>query len=233
MFAALTGIALFNTFVYVGARYTTSINLALIGTTSSPIIAVILARIFLKERLGVLKVLGILLCITGILYLLCKGDLTDLAALHFGRGDLWVLAAGLSFAIYNTLVRKKPVGISPVAFLIILFATGTLMLFPFYLHERSTAADIQWDAGLIVTIIYLSAGASVICFLIWNMAIIRLGAGRTALFGNLIPVFSIMEASLFLGEKLTAVHGITILLVFTGIILANIRGNQSAPVLKP
>src|SRR5688572_18029988 len=47
--AALTGITLFNTLVYIGAHYTTAINLALIGTTSSPIFAVILAAIFLKE----------------------------------------------------------------------------------------------------------------------------------------------------------------------------------------
>ncbi len=50
--AALTGVTLFNTFVYIGAHYTTAINLALIGTTSSPIMAVILARIFLKEKLS-------------------------------------------------------------------------------------------------------------------------------------------------------------------------------------
>ena len=48
---ALTGIALFNTFVYIGAHYTSAINLALIGTTSSPVMAIILARIFLKKRL--------------------------------------------------------------------------------------------------------------------------------------------------------------------------------------
>src|SRR5690242_1125219 len=64
-FAALTGIALFNTFVYIGAHYSTAINLTLIGTTSSPIIAVILAAIFLKEPIGWLKSTGMLLCILG------------------------------------------------------------------------------------------------------------------------------------------------------------------------
>src|SRR5882672_9182567 len=44
---ALSGVALFNTFVYIGAHYTSAINLALIGTTSSPIMSIIMARIFL------------------------------------------------------------------------------------------------------------------------------------------------------------------------------------------
>ena len=56
---SLTGIALFNTFVYVGGHYTSAINLALIGTTSSPIMANILARIFLKEKIGWFKIIGI------------------------------------------------------------------------------------------------------------------------------------------------------------------------------
>ena len=48
---SLTGITLFNTLVYIAGHYTTAINLALIGTTSSPIFASILAVIFLKEKI--------------------------------------------------------------------------------------------------------------------------------------------------------------------------------------
>jgi drug/metabolite transporter (DMT)-like permease len=65
---ALMGISLFNTFVYVGAHYTSAINLALIGTTSSPIMAILFARIFLKEKVGWLKLSGMLLCISGVLF---------------------------------------------------------------------------------------------------------------------------------------------------------------------
>src|SRR5262245_17399249 len=54
---ALSGIALFNTFIYVAGHYSPAINLALIGTTSSPIMSIILARIFLKEKVSWLQVL--------------------------------------------------------------------------------------------------------------------------------------------------------------------------------
>lgn len=220
--AALTGISLFNTFVYVGAHYTSAINLALIGTTSSPIIATILARIFLKEQIGLMKLAGLLLCILGVLYLLTRGDWHRLLTLRFSTGDLWVLAAATCFAVYNTMVKKKPVGIGPVNFLFIIFALGTLLLVPFFIWELVTRAPAKWSWNLGWGIIYLGVGASVICFLIWNIAIRKIGAARTILFGNLIPIFSSLGAVLFLGETFTSSHLVGMCLVFAGIVLANI-----------
>src|SRR6476620_3799177 len=88
---SLTGISLFNTFVYIAGHYTTAINLALIGTTSSPIMSVIMARIFLKERMGWMKLSGMLICIAGIVFLLSKGDFKNLLTLKFSLGDVWML----------------------------------------------------------------------------------------------------------------------------------------------
>jgi drug/metabolite transporter (DMT)-like permease len=214
---SLTGVTLFNTFVYIGAHYTTAINLALIGTTTSPVIAIILARVFLKEKIGLLKVLGIALCIGGVVFLL-SGKMEQ-----FTAGDGWILLAALSFAVYNTLVRKKPQGISSLNFLFLIFSFGTLLLFPYYLWEIFHATPVQWTGNLLLVILFLGLGASVICFLCWNIAIGKLGAGRTALFGNLIPVFSSVEAVIILHEKFTWIHIVSMLLVFAGILLANWR----------
>lgn len=218
---SLTGITLFNTFVYIGAHYTTAINLALIGTTSSPVFAVILAAIFLKEKAGALKIAGMILCITGVLYLLSKGDVENLLQFRFSQGDAWVLMAGFSFAIYTTLVRKRPPGISSPAFLLTSFIMGTLFLLPFYLWENSYSAPVAWNGKLLLVILFLGLGASVISFLSWNMAVGKLGAGRTALFGNLIPVFTSIEATIFLNEHFTNIHIVSMILVFAGIVLAN------------
>jgi drug/metabolite transporter (DMT)-like permease len=57
----------------------------------------------------------------------------------------------------------------------------------------------------------------------WNTAISILGAGRTALFGNLITVFSSLEAVLLLNEKFSWIHIISMLLVFAGLLLANLH----------
>lgn len=219
--ASLTGIVLFNSFVYIGAHYTSAINLALIGTTSSPIMAVVFARIFLKEKIGWMKLAGMILCSIGVLFLLLKGNFQNLLSLHFSTGDLWSLAAACSFAVYNTLVKKKPAGITPVNFLFVIFSLGTLILFPFYIWELNHYPTVTFSTELIFSVLYIGIGASVICFLIWNIAIGKLGAGRTALFGNLIPIFSSIEAAVILHENFSWVHITSMLIIFAGLLLAN------------
>ncbi len=219
---SLIGIAMFNTFVYVGGHYTSAINLALIGTTSSPIMANIMARIFLKEKIGWYKIVGIALCVTGILFLLAKGNFSNLLTLKFSEGDLWVLVAAFCFAVYNTLARKKPAAISTSSFLFTIFSLGTILLLPFFLWEFYYSQPVVWSLNLVGVIIYLGLGASVICFWIWNIAIHKLGAGRTALFGNLIPIFSSIEAVLWLHERFTFNHVISMTVVLTGLAIANL-----------
>lgn len=222
-FAAVTGVSMFNTFVYIAGHYSEAINLALIGTTSSPIISVILAKIFLKERISVIRITGMIVCISGILLLLSKGSIQNLLSLSFSKGDWWILAAGFSFAVYNTLAKKKPATMNSVNFLFVVFAIGTLLLVPFYLNELNTTGGFAIDLSNLSVILYLGLGTSVICFLFWNVAIARLGSGRTALFGNLIPVFSSIEAVLILGEKVTWIYSTSFVLVITGLIIANLQ----------
>lgn len=224
---SLTGITLFNTLIYIAGHYSSAINLALIGTTSSPVFAVLLAAIFLKERIKPLRVLGMVICICGILILLSEGSFKRLINFHFSTGDWWVLAGAMSFAIYNTLVRKKPAGISAVNFLFVVFSFGTILLLPFYSWEVFHSDPVEWNMNLIWIILYLGAGASVISYLLWNAAIARLGSPRTALFGNLIPVFSTLEAVWILDEQITTIHIISGLLVITGLVIANLRKSNS------
>lgn len=223
LWTALFGITLFNTFVYIGGHYTTAINLALIGTTSSPIIAIILARLFLKEEIGWLKFAGVLLCISGVLYLLSGGVWNHLVHFHFSTGDKWVILGATCFAIYNILTRKKPAAISAYSFLGVIFILGTLLLIPFYIWDLKYEQPIVWSANLVYIILFLGIGSSVISYLLWNEAISRLGAGRTAIFGNLLPIFSSIEAAMILHESFSWVHVIGLLLVFSGILLANLK----------
>ncbi|WP_276481323.1 DMT family transporter [Paraflavitalea pollutisoli] len=220
---ALSGITLFNTFVYVAGHHSPAINLALIGTTTSPIFSLVLAAIFLKEAIKPLRIIGVVLCIAGILYLLSQGSWERLKAFHFSAGDGWILVAALTFAIYNIFVRRKPAGIHPINFLFTIFALGTLLLLPAYVIELSHTPPVQWTTNLVLIILYLGAGASVLAFLCWNIAIGRLGAARTALFGNLIPIFSILEAVWFLGETFTMIHALSGLLVVAGVLIANLK----------
>jgi len=220
---SLFGVALFNTFLYIAAHSTSAINMALIGTCSSPIFSVALAAVFLKERISPLRITGILVMLAGIIYLIIRGSLEKLIHFHFTTGDLWVLGAAVFFAGYNVLVRKKPAEIKPIAFLFTTFILGSLLLLPFYLWEARTTASIVWTTQLALVILYLALGTSVIAFMLWNFSIARLGAARTALFGNLIPLFSSLEAVWLLHEDVTYIHLISGLLIIAGLIIVNLK----------
>jgi len=223
LLAAVTGVSMFNTFVYIAGHYSTAINMALLGTCTSPILSVIFARIFLKEKITLLRISGMIICIAGILLLLSNGSFETLLRFRFTKGDWWILAAALTFAIYNTMVKKKPKEMHPVNFLFSLFLIGTIILLPFYFSELKSKGGIAIDISNLGAILYLGLGASVICFLIWNKTIALLGTGRTALFGNLIPVFSSIEAVILLNEKITTIHIFSFILVVTGLIIANLK----------
>lgn len=220
---SLTGVTLFNTFVYVAGHYSPAINLALIGTTSSPIFSIILARVFLKEKISTVKFTGLMVCIAGILVLLSKGSWERLLTFHFTTGDIWILTGALCFAIYNIFVRKNPSEARGIDLLFISFVMGTALLAPAYLFELRVAQPVVFNWQMLSIFLYLGAGASVIAFLCWNVAIKNLGAGKTALFGNLIPVFSTLEAVWILGEKLEWIYLAGGLLVITGLIIANLQ----------
>ena len=220
---ALFGVSLFNTFIYLAGHHTSAINLALIGTTASPIFITILSLIFLQDKISSVRIIGILFCIAGILLLLSHGSLQQLLQLHFGKGDLLMLCSSFAFSIYSILVRQKPANISPISFLFVLFITGTILLLPFAIIELQFYPPLHFTTGMYETIIYLGLGNSVIGFLCWNGAIAKIGPARTSLFGNLIPVFSTIEAVIFLNESFTTVHLISGCAVIIGLIIANLK----------
>jgi drug/metabolite transporter (DMT)-like permease len=222
-FTALTGVTLFNTFIYVAGHFTEAINLVLIATTAAPIFITIFSALILKEKINAFRMIGMLLCIAGILILLSKGSWQKLMQLHFGTGDLWILASAFTFSIYSILVKKRPATISPMSFLVSIFITGTLVLLPFYLMEVHYTEPLHWTNGMFLTVLYLGIGNSVIGFLCWNASIARIGPARTSLFSNLMPVFSTIEAVLILGEQFTIIHLISGLVVISGLVIANLK----------
>lgn len=194
--------------------------------------SIIMARIYLKERIGWMKLFGMLICVVGILFLLSKGDFKNLLTLKFSSGDIWMLIAAFCFAVYNILVRKKPASISPVNFLFVTFLFGSVLLLPFFIWEHNHTSVVEWNGRLIGSILYIGIGASVICFSIWNIAIGILGAGRTALFGNLIPIFSSLGAVIILNEDFSWIHIVSMVIVFAGLLLANLRSIKFRSQLK-
>ena len=215
----LVGIAIYNSLIYTAGHYTTAINMALIGSIIHPIVATVLAAIVVHEKLHWKNVSGIALGIIGILFLVSKGDINNIMQFKFATGDLWMVAAGCCFGTYNVFVKKMPAGISSNSFLLCIFAIGAIILLPFSLYEMTYVQPIQFSGQFLLIILYIGIGNSTIAYFLWNSAISKLGVGKTALFGTLIPLLSSIEAVFVLNETFTLFQAISGLIILSGIVI--------------
>ena len=100
-----------------------------------------------------------------------------------------------------------------------LFAIGALILLPVALFEMNYVQPVVYNTQLLWIVLYIGIGNSTISYLIWNNAIQKIGAGKAALFGTLIPFLSSIEAVLFLGETFSTAQVISGLIIITGIVI--------------
>ncbi|MED4730017.1 DMT family transporter [Aneurinibacillus migulanus] len=203
IFMALTGVAGFNTLLYIALHYTTSINASLVNS-STPIVICILSFFMLRERLNKNQTVGIILSLAGVLFILSKGSLATLFAFSFNIGDLLVIAALICWSIYSVLV-KRYTGILPgYSTFLICIIIGIGILFPFFIYEAFiTHVPITWSFGSLLTVLYTGIFASIVAFISWNSAVSQVGPGKAGIFLNLIPVFASVFAILFIDERLT------------------------------
>lgn len=216
---ALLGVTLFNTLIYIAGHTTKAINLSLLAA-ASPILILLFSAIFLKEKFTVSRITGITLSFVGIIFLISKGDLSQLSSLTFAVGDVWMLCAAMSFAAYTILVKKKPAELSNLAFLFAIYIFGLLFIFPAYLYEHFYIAKVTMDSSNVLAILYVSLFASIIAYYTWNRAVLSIGVTQSALIYFLTPVFSAIGANIILHEPILAVEIHSMMLILLGILLA-------------
>ena len=222
---SLSGVAAFNSLVYLAVQTTTAINVALIQSTS-PILIIVISTVFWATKASAQQWLGVLISLAGAGVILIRGDFAALANLDFKPGDLWMLAAASCWAIYTALLRKLPRELKGLPFLGYSMLFGAIMILPFYLSETLNGKPMPVSTTSLSGIAYVSIFASLLAFLFWNNAASRIGANHTGQFLHLIPVFGITIATLVLDEKLQDFHFVGILLVAIGLLLANITASS-------
>lgn len=218
--AGALGIAFFNTALYWAAHSTSALNMSLIAT-STPLFTVLLGRVLFGERIRPARIAGIATAIAGILLLISRGDLNVLLSLSFSRGDLLVVLSSLSFSVYTILVRKQPAGNGGIAAgFAVTFGIGLLLLLPLAALELALGQEVHFSPKLAAGILYMGLGASLLAFWCWSRAIAAIGPARAAIIYYSLPLFSGLEAVLFLGEPVLWVHFASGLLILGGLILA-------------
>ena len=213
-----TGIAIFNTLVYVGLQWTIVINAVLIQSLM-PVLIVVMSFLLFREKINRLQACGISISLAGALTIILKGDLNILESLTVNRGDILIFLAVICYAAYSVLLRKRP-AIHPLSFVAVTFIIGSLMLLPLYLWETFTIRPIQFNAITLQAICYVAIFPSIVSFICYNRGVELVGANRAGLFLHLMPVFGSLMAIAFLGETLQGYHGIGIGLIALGIVLA-------------
>ncbi|MGL5030296.1 MAG: DMT family transporter [Aeromonas sp.] len=214
---ALLGMVLNQTFCYYAAQTLGATEIGLMmGLT--PLLTVLLSIWLLRERPTWGAVLGALLSILGLLILLGQGDPTRLFTQGIHIGSVYMLLSAGTYALYSVLLKKWDLKLDNWSLLYGQVLCSLVILTPFYLlvDGQLPSKRALW------LILYAGIPASAICPWLWMQGISLLGATRTAIFMNLLPVMTAGLAITLLGERLTSYHLMGGGLTLFGVLLAQL-----------
>lgn len=214
------GITLFNTIVYLALNTTTATNALLINSIT-PILILILSYFILKAKITKLQTTGIILSTVGVIFLVLKGDFSNLLYIVLQEGDLLILISSLTWATYSVLLKFKPKGLTHLELFVTLVFMGFILILPFYFYQgytierEVTLLKEQWHIFL-----YVSIFPSILSFYFWHIGVDTISASKTGQFAHLMPIFGSILAFIFLEEKLATYHIAGAVMIALGIYLS-------------
>ena len=211
---------------YVALIHTEAINAGVI-VTSMPVMMVLLSWLILKERFTGGVWLGIVIAISGVLYIVSRGDPVSLLELSFNIVDLILIGCNLGLAGYGIAIKKLPQGIHPLSLLTVVCAVGALCHAPFVAYEMASGEQAVLSTKTFVSLAFVAVFPSVVAILIWNIAIGRIGPSRSAFYMYLTPVFAAMFAIPLLGESIGVYHIIGAVLIVIGVTLSSRKARMA------
>jgi len=217
---ALLGITVFNTFLYVGLQSTTATN-ALLINSFVPILILIFSYFILKVHIKPLQLLGIIISTIGVIFLIVKGEFSNIAQIKLNYGDIWVLTSSLIWALYSVLVKLKPKDLNDFEFFATIVFLGFFWLSLAYIFMGySITDDIYLAKQHYAAFLYISIFPSMLSYYFWHNGIHKIGANITGQFTHLMPFFGSLLAYIFLKEQLHTYHLIGALFIGIGIYLS-------------
>ncbi|MGH8765004.1 MAG: DMT family transporter [Burkholderiales bacterium] len=219
---AFTGVALFQSLVYLGLRSTAAVNAVLLNS-SLPMFILACSWLIERERASPRQVAGMLISLAGILVILSRGDPAALLHLDVHAGDGWVLLAMPVWGIYSVLLKRRPPELGGLELLFVISVAGMLMLLPVAAFE-TVLHPPRWPAPAeIAGVLYMGIAASVLAFFFWNRGVAVVGANAAGFTIHLLPAFATILAIVFLGEAFAGFHAAGIATIIAGVLLATSR----------
>jgi DME family drug/metabolite transporter len=214
----LIGIGAFYLLYFFTVREST-VGTAAILLYSSPAFVSLLAWIFLREALGVLRVLALTLTFGGI-FLVVGGY--DPAALEVGPLVLATgLLSGLTYGLYSIFGKPVAGRLDPAVILSYALGFGVLLLVLFALPTFYTLVGLS--SGSYALLFMLAVVHTSLAFGLYTVGLKRLDAGQAAIVATVEPVVAGAIGVVLLGETLTAPKVLGALLVLAGAALAQVR----------
>jgi len=187
----VVGVFGFNLFFFLGMETTSAVNGALIMALN-PLLTAILAYLILRDIPSRQQLIAFPVGVGGVAIVVLGAGA---AHLNVSTGDIYICIANVSWAFYNVLVRKlMPKNVSGPANTAGVMTAGAIAL--------CIAAIIKGDTFIVptlptsISLIIMTVGGGVLAYLFWNASIARLGPSKAAIFMNLVPVTSMVIATI-------------------------------------
>jgi drug/metabolite transporter (DMT)-like permease len=211
----LVGLGGFGTLIYYSAYYTTAVNIGIIQGAMPAVVLVGCCWLF-RTSVNFIQIVGVAVTMLGVVFVSINGEFEKLMSLSFNKGDLLMLIAVLLYGAYTVGLRRKHNLSSILLFASVVFwafiSTLPLTIYEFASGKTVWPEEKVWIiVGLIVL---LPSFLSQICFI---ASVKLIGPARSGVFVNLVPVFASFLAVQLLGEAFELYHGLSLLLVLSGI----------------
>jgi drug/metabolite transporter (DMT)-like permease len=220
--SGLVGITFYFFFENNGImRLSASESSMIIGTI--PVLTLLADMLIYRRKVSAKVSIGIILSFIGVAFIVLRSE----AALSSPGGYFFMIGAAISWVLYSFLTKplsgKYP--LLALTFWQILF--GMLGCIPFALFERQ---DFSGLSGVVIlNVVFLGVLASAIGYWLYVLVLDNLGASRSSVFINLIPVVSVIASFVILGERLATLQLLGGLVTIAGVFLAtSSRGKPTA-----
>ncbi|MCL7745568.1 DMT family transporter [Halalkalibacter alkaliphilus] len=216
----LTGVTFFNTFIYGALQFTTASNVAVLETVI-PALTVVLSALLLKERLQGIQWSGVLISIIGAVWVVIDGKITNFLLMNWNVGDVLMIGAIICWAIYSIVVKQYIHLFPPFGSILVMTGISVFVLLPFVLIEWFITGlpVLAATPSYVMSLLFMGIFPSFIALIFFNRAVASLGASQASVFLNLLPVFTMLGAYLWLGESISVMQIIGALIVILGVML--------------
>tara|TARA_B100001063_G_scaffold245132_1_gene279884 strand:+ start:358 stop:1191 length:834 start_codon:yes stop_codon:yes gene_type:complete len=218
-FLGSMGCGVCGAFPFIAGMSTTMANMGIIYT-SSPIFIIILSVIFFKDQINVSRIIGLLLCLVGVLTIISKGKSELLLNFKFTSGDLWMIGAAIGWAIYSIYLLNWKSSFSLMARFTLIAFFGAISLFPFYILEEVYYFNTIFDSNFIFWIFFAAISPGIIAFTLYTRVQKYVGASLAGFTLYIFSIYSAIYGILLFDEVLLNFHYFGAAFVFAGVYLA-------------